>query len=160
MRRRLFLQLEARPDPVGRAGALLDALDAQSCAPLAEAGVHRAEMRRMFALLSSGKGLRSSAMLIPDTSRGTSTRRTKSGFRPRPRRCPSIAHSRRLVKVQLSCKDAPSAADAGDTSVFGMPHEEEDRKLGMSAIAATPLVASRTANRLQDHPSTGRLESS
>ncbi len=55
-------------------------------------------------------------------------------------------------------KDAPSAVDAEGTSGFGMPHEEEGRKPGMSAIVATPLVASRTAGRLQDRQSTERLE--
>lgn len=43
------------PDPLARVAELYDALDAETCAPLAEAGVHRTEMRRMMAMMTSGR---------------------------------------------------------------------------------------------------------
>jgi hypothetical protein len=61
-------------------------------------------------------------------------------------------------KGRRYCKGAPCAVDAEGTSVFDMLREEDGRKPGMSAIVATPLVASRTASRLQDRQSTERLE--
>jgi recombinase len=97
--------------------------------------------------------------LIPAISVGSNFNRTSESSRPTVVHMKWHAHRRR-GKGPRYCKGAPSAVDVEGTSVSDTPRGEEGRKPGMSAIVATPLVASRTASRSQDRQSTTPLESS
>src|SRR5215831_20682459 len=77
-------------------------------------------------------------MLIPAISVGSDSKRISKSSRP------TVADTnwrarRRREKGRRCCKDAPSVVDAEDTSASDMPHDEEGRKPGMSAIAHTAL---------------------